>query len=101
MIEDAVISKQPKRRLRARREQRSKQTVTNTELFDFLMKSILEKKSLDAVAAATYSSESRSDAADIAVKSLMEGYFATVDDKKKPIECKSYSLNFCSVTNFV
>jgi len=82
MIEDAVIAKQLKRRLGARWEQRSKQTVTNTELSDFLMKSILEEKSLDAVAAATCTSESRSNAADIAVKSLMEGYFATVDDKK-------------------
>ena len=46
MIEDAVISKQLKRRLGARRKQRSKQIATNI-------------------------AESRSDAANIAVKSLM------------------------------
>eukprot|EP00592_Proboscia_alata_P025523 CAMPEP_0194433652 /NCGR_PEP_ID=MMETSP0176-20130528/78065_1 /TAXON_ID=216777 /ORGANISM="Proboscia alata, Strain PI-D3" /LENGTH=186 /DNA_ID=CAMNT_0039251099 /DNA_START=375 /DNA_END=932 /DNA_ORIENTATION=+ len=82
MIEYAIIFKQLKRRLGERLEQRSKQTVKNIELSDFLMKSILEENSLDAVAAATCTSESRSDAADIAVQSLMEGYFATVDDRK-------------------
>ena len=46
MIEDAVISKQLKGRLGARRKQRSKQIATNI-------------------------AESRSDAANIAVKSLM------------------------------
>ena len=79
MIEDVVIANKLKRRLGARREQITGRTITDTSLSDFLMKSILEG-SLDAVAAARPTNESLHNAAKMASKVCLEGYFESLDD---------------------
>ena len=81
MLEDAAIAKQLRRRLAGRWEQITKKTIKNTDLSDFLMKSIMEG-SLDAVAAAKPTSSRRQNAANIAIQACMGGYFVSIEDEK-------------------
>eukprot|EP00814_Leptocylindrus_danicus_P006793 CAMPEP_0116025736 /NCGR_PEP_ID=MMETSP0321-20121206/13282_1 /TAXON_ID=163516 /ORGANISM="Leptocylindrus danicus var. danicus, Strain B650" /LENGTH=777 /DNA_ID=CAMNT_0003498099 /DNA_START=196 /DNA_END=2526 /DNA_ORIENTATION=+ len=88
MLEDAAIAKQLRRRLAGRWEQITKKTIKNTDLSDFLMKSIMEG-SLDAVAAAKPTSSRRQNAANIAMQACMGGYFVSIEDEDLQIRARN------------
>ena len=89
MLEDALIASRLKRRLGSRREtSESKQAIENTGLSDFIKKSILEGN-LDAASAARPTNEHLIEAAELAMKVCLEGYFENIVDadlKKKAKE---------------
>jgi len=84
MIEDAVISQKLKRRLAARRAQQRIQpenVVTNTALSDFISHQISRRGgNINAEAAARPTTQCIINAAEMAQKTLMEGYFTSLED---------------------
>lgn len=88
MLEDAVIAGKLKRRLWTRRQAHRKSICANSDLSDFIAKSITEG-SLDAVAAAKPTDASLSFAANAAMYACMEGYFTDFADA----QTKSKALN--------
>lgn len=79
MLEDAFIADKLKRRLTSRRE--SLPTLDYTGLSDFIIKSIMEGGSLDAISAAMPSDGSLENAANLAFRACMAGYFDNLDNE--------------------
>mmetsp|Transcript_36556 Transcript_36556/g.74457 ORF Transcript_36556/g.74457 Transcript_36556/m.74457 type:complete len:723 (-) Transcript_36556:169-2337(-) len=80
MLEDAVIAAKLKRRLCTRRQAHRK-SIANSDLSEFIVKSISEG-SLDAAAAAKPTDASLSFAANAALCTCMEGYFTSTADSE-------------------
>lgn len=92
MLEDAVIAHKLKRRLGSRRELgASRCTITNTGLSDFIKQSIMEG-SLDAVSAAKPTNEKLCNAANIAMKVCLEGFFENTQDPETQVKAKQIFL---------
>jgi CRP-like cAMP-binding protein/tRNA A-37 threonylcarbamoyl transferase component Bud32 len=92
MIEDAVISQKLKRRLAARRAQQRPQHenfVTNTALSDFIAHQISRRGGkINAEAAARPTTQCILNAAEMAQKTLMEGYFTSLEDEATSIRVR-------------
>ena len=86
MIEDVIIAQKLKQRLAARWEgQQLKQEkgfiVSNTALSDFITQQISRGGKINAEAAARPTTECISNAADMAQRTIMEGYFTSLEDE--------------------
>lgn len=87
MLEDAVIAGKLKRRLWTRR-QAHRRSITNSDLSNFIAKSITEG-SLDAVAAAMPTDGSLAFACSAALQTCMEGYFVDFADAETRDKAKN------------
>jgi len=81
MLEDAFIADKLKRRLGSRRETRLRRTIAYSGLSDFIMESIMEGGTLDAISAALPTDEKLCHAANIAFHACMAGYFGHLTDE--------------------
>ena len=80
LMEDVVVARRIKSRLEARWYQQSKNAITNTALSDFIMQHLTGGQPLDAEAAAQPTSTQVLKAAELARKTIVEGYFANFKD---------------------
>jgi len=78
MLEDVAIAGGLRRRLEIRRKQHSKRTTQNRGLSEFMMKEITERAGLDAVASSQVTDDQLRNAAELAIKAAMEGYFSNM-----------------------
>jgi serine/threonine protein kinase len=83
MLEDALVADKLKRRLASRRlsQVTNRRTIEYTGLSDFIMKSIMEGGSLDAISAVLPTNESLSNVANTAYHACMSGYFSNLKDE--------------------
>jgi serine/threonine protein kinase len=79
VTEDAAVAPKIKRRLEGR-FQENRMVLANTALSDFITKTLTGEQTLDAEAAAQPTSVQVLKAADMARKSIVEGYFANLKD---------------------
>ena len=89
MLEDAIIADKLKRRLWTRR-QAHRRSIANSDLSNFIAKSITEG-SLDAVAAAMPTDGSLAFACNAALQTCMEGYFVDFADAELEKRPRVYS----------
>ena len=80
MLEDALVADKLKRRLASRRlsQVTNRRTIEYTGLSDFIMQSIMEGGSLDAISAVLPTNESLSNVANTAYHACMSGYFSNL-----------------------
>jgi serine/threonine protein kinase len=83
MLEDALVADKLKRRLASRRlsQVTNRRTIEYTGLSDFIMQSIMEGGSLDAISAVLPTDESLSNVANTAYHACMSGYFSNLKDE--------------------
>lgn len=83
MLEDALVADKLKRRLASRRlsQATNRRTIEYTGLSDFIMQSIMEGGSLDAISAVLPTNESLTNVANTAYHACMSGYFSNLNDE--------------------